>query len=245
MKGSGIKFLREKLNLTKRDLANKLEISERTLANWETEGKDHVNISAPHTLYLQMKIFGPGLLTSLIRQIEEDAFKISPSEYISMWLVFSEEIVLFRNTARHAFLFEEQKHDNSLVCKSFDDKNSLTILPLRTGLTLCRGGKNGIESLKPKGQRNRMSSYLQDGICFSVMKIPFLCEGRSGPIPKFLLNLENKLVKQKDKWLVNKTDKPGIYTEEDEKELRGLLKKYYDREFGKILNKMDGIDETH
>ena len=171
------------------ELAANLEISARTLKKWESDAE--YRIAAPYAEYVRL-LAKETLLTTHVKSIADNAFTVVPCEYISVFLVTGPYLLLLPNTTRLEYQGLPVYHNDEILKKRSD--KSLTAWPLQTGRVLNLSGDD-IWNHESKSLPNRNASYLTNGICESILKIPYLqpSSTEGAPIPKALLSMENKL----------------------------------------------------
>jgi hypothetical protein len=176
MKGKSIAKWCEYVSLPTEKLAEELQISHKTLIKWRDDDSE---ISQPYAHYIRV-MFRHALLQEPLRKIAENSFKIVPSEYICVWFVAGSMAILLKDIARHQFFNGESPYFNPEIMKDLRDEKSMTVNSLRTG-EIFNLTYDAIRSDKNKLVSNTMSSYLQDGICHSLLKIPIMDATARGP----------------------------------------------------------------
>lgn len=227
MNGSDLSFLRQEAKMSRESLSKLLDISLRTLINWESSGLDCI-LGKPYVLASRV-IFESKLLRDKLQKITREAYSIAPSRYVSIWLVCGHELMLMRNVAYHADFTGEDKFLNDEIRKSIREK-SLIAFPLKNNEIINIGGEENIRTHSGKSKTESDTQYFKDGVCKSILHIPFFLETDVGARPAALLVLE-----EKEKPL--EKDKP--YQENEIIQLKQLLKDNFNNGIGKICKALD------
>lgn len=253
MDGSGLKSLRIQVGMSQWDLSQCLGISARTLSKWEAQNGD---IPRPYVLAVRER-FEDMVLRSILCEASKQAFHGIPSEWICIWLVRDLHAVLLKDVSRFQCLWPKERRGDcpwsrgchrdtescwrgDLVAKPLGER-SLTTYPLRSGEIVNLAG-DAISQHDSKKMPGRPNHFLKDGMCESLLHVPYLIPTDAGPRPVALLSLENKLECTGEKqWRVIIAP-PGVtkvYTAEEEAQARELLKGLFTAELGELLAALD------
>ena len=223
MNGSDLFFLRQEAKMSRESLSKLLDISLRTLINWENSGVDFT-LGKPYVLAMRV-IFESKLLRNKLQKITREAYNIASSRYVSIWLVCGHELMLMRNIAYHAEFIAEDKFLNDEIRKSIREK-SLIVYPLKHNEIINEAGIDNIRNHPGKDKTESDTQYFKDGVCKSILHIPFFSETDVGARPAALLVLEEK-------------DNEKAYEENEIIKLTALLKESFNNGIGKICKALD------
>ena len=129
MKGKHIRLIRERANMSQAAMADILQVTQRTIAKWESE--EESSLSPAYSAICRIA-FENLLLTPLLKQATQQVFEKIPAECIKIWLVryslfpmqYADtiggtspvqrfwEVVLHENTTRYQCLYKlsDEKH---------------------------------------------------------------------------------------------------------------------------------------
>lgn len=214
MNGNDLKFLREGAHMSKVELSKLLDITLRTLVSWEEKGNKYT-LGKPYVLASRV-LFESKLLKNKLRKIADEAYKIAPSRYISVWLICSHELMLMRDVALHADFQEKNKFTNDEIRKNIREK-SLFVYPMKYN-EVINETKKSINKHPGKGKAENNTHYFKDCVfARNILLIPHFCETETdiGTRPAVLLVLEDKI---KDAM---------TYNQEKVNKLKTLIRKGY------------------
>ncbi len=217
--------LRKEAKMTREALSQQLDISLRTLINWESPDTK-VKLGKPYILALRV-IFESKLLRDKLQQITKAAYDIAPSSYVSLWLVCGHELMLMHDVAYHADFKRDDKFLNDEIRKSIREE-SLIAYPLRHNEVVNLTGERNIRNHPGKSETEPDTQYFKDGVCKSILHIPYFSETEVGARPAALLVLEQ--MKESD---------GKIYTEATIKELKLLLKENFTNGIRRICKEVN------
>ncbi len=225
MNGNDLKLLRNEAMMSRESLSQLLDISLRTMINWENQGIN-VKLGKPYILALRA-IFESRLLKHKLQQITKAAYAIAPSRYVSIWLVCGYELMLMRDVAYHAEFIGDDKFLNDEIRKSIREK-SLIVYPLKHNKIVNLAGEENIRNHPGKSKTESDTQYFKDGVCKSILHIPFFSETEVGARPAALLVLEE----------IEGNDGEG-YNEDKIVKLKELLIENFSNGIGKICKALD------
>lgn len=229
MNGSDLYFLRQEAKMSRESLLKLLDISLRTLINWENLG-EKFKLGKPYILALRV-IFESKLLKDKLQKITKGAYDIAPSRYVSIWLVCGHELMLMRDVAYHAEFKGDDKFLNDEIRKSIREK-SIIVYPLRHNEVINIAGEKNIRNHPGKSETESDTQYFKDSVCKSILHIPFFSETEVGARPAALLVLEENIKQIED-------NDNKAYEEDKIKELIDLLKDNFNNGIGKICKALD------
>lgn len=233
----------------KRELADKLDISVKTLHNWITDpAKMKSKIGRPYVAYLR-RIFEPLLIVDRLKELENTAFDITPSELICFWIVCGTEVILLKDSVRVEPA--ESKHavqyTNDEIHKRLSDE-SITVNAIQTAQAVNLHGPVLHECVN-KNAPHIVTSYLSKQMCYSLLKIPLVVRSVIGPRVIGLIELENKLSpssggvrKPIDPTTAVEPSAYPCFTEKEENVLRSKILNEYNKKLSKIMAALDYLE---
>lgn len=192
--------LRKQAKLTQAIVANKLDVTPRTIASWESRESDK-KFSQIETSAIQ-DLFLPHILDKKLKDMTSRAFSEIPSEFIAIWIVKRNHIkdadcILRPEAIRFEQLSNKPVQQHSPLCVKPLTEVSLTTLPLQKG-KLINLTDDEISCHTAKKYPGRKAAHFNDGLCESLLHVPAMLITNNGPIYPLMLSLENKLRPRKE-----------------------------------------------
>jgi hypothetical protein len=232
MNSTNLKKLRSYLEIPISRLSAILNVSDRTITNWESD--DTKQIDEANCLLLYNILIKSDKFINTIRKFVKSVYAAVNAEVICYWLRVGPEIVMFPDTSRYAVIdpntsiYEDDNfsHDNDMIIKRINQK-SLTVEPLKNSKVLNLTEEELVNH-EDKRFANSAAGYCRDGVCHSCLRVPLMVPSDIGLKSVSLLSIDNKLINKKMPIKSDKKEK--LFTEEDIQKVVKILETHYQDE---------------